>query len=285
MSTILVTGATGQIGGELARLLVAAGADVRGLTRDPLRAASAPAGARLVQGDLEQPATLASAFAGAEKAFFVASASPRLAQLGQHFADAAKHAGVRHVVIVSSSTVLFEPRPLIGQWHFELEQRVEASGLPATMLRPGNFASNVLRWESMIRGQGSVFQAHGDGRSAPIDPRDIAAVAFQALTTARHEGQRYALSGPELLSAREQVERIGRALGRPVRFVEVPEERARQGMTGAGMSALMADAILELLRAGAASGRELLTDTVREVTGRAPRSFDEWLRDHLTALA
>jgi len=282
--TILVTGVTGQVGGELAKRLVAAGADVRGLTRDASHARAALHGARAVQGDFDVPSTLAAAFAGAQSAFFVAPASPRLAELGGHFFEAAKNAGVRHVVIVSSATIQFEPRPAIGHWHWELEQRLEASGLGWTMLRPGNFASNVLRWVPMIRGQGTVFQPYGDAKSSPIDPHDIAAVAFTALTTPNHEGKRYTLTGPELLSAREQVEKIGKVLGKVIRFIDVPEDGARRGMIGAGMPELMADAVLEVVRASATSGG-FKTTTVRDVTGREARSFDDWLRDTAAALA
>jgi uncharacterized protein YbjT (DUF2867 family) len=282
---ILVTGITGQIGGELAKLLVAADAEVRGLTRDPSKARMAPAGTKLVQGDLEDPSTLGAAFAGADRACFVASAGPRLERLGTHFLDAAKRAGVRHVVIVSSAAVLIEPRPAIGRWHLELETRVEASGLAWTILRPGPFASNAWRWAAMIRSQGTVFQPYGDARTAPIDPRDIASVAFSALTTPNHEGKRYTLTGPELVSVREQVHQMAKVLGKSLRFVDVPEDGARKSMLGVGMPEIMVDGILELIRANAEGRASLQTTTVREVTGREARTFNEWVRDHAATFA
>jgi uncharacterized protein YbjT (DUF2867 family) len=108
-------------------------------------------------------------------------------------------------------------------------------------------------------------------------------VAFTALTTPGHEGKTYVLTGSEAMSVREQVEKIGRALGKPLRFVEVPEEGARRGMMSSGMPEMMADAILELVRASTRPSESLVTTTVRDVTGVTARTFDDWLRDHVDA--
>jgi uncharacterized protein YbjT (DUF2867 family) len=281
---ILVTGITGQIGGELARLLASAGADVRGLTRDPSKARASAGRVRLVQGDLEQPTTLGPALEGVESAFFMGPAGPKLREAAKQFFSAARRAGVHHVVALSSGTIEIAPRPQIGRWHMELEEELEASGLPKTVLRPGSFASNVLGWAHMIRGQGSVFHPYADARSAPIDPRDIAAVAFAALTEPNHLGETYALTGPEVLTTREQVEVLASALGKPIRLVEVPEAGARKGMMSSGMPEMMADAILELVRA-ASQSKGFKTSHVLDVTGKEARSFREWVRDNLPAFA
>jgi uncharacterized protein YbjT (DUF2867 family) len=293
---IVITGATGNIGGALMKMLVEANREVRALTRDVAKAkallgsgVSYPgdpqSSVSLVEGDLSRPETLPRALEGAERAFFVAHAGPDLGQMGGHFAEAAQAAGVRHVVIVSSSTVAMVPPTTIGRWHLALEERVKATTVAWTMLRPGNFASNTLRWAHTIRAQGAVFAPNGDGKTAPIDPRDIAAVAFHALTGQGHEGKTYALTGSELVSTREQVEAIAKARGLPIRFVEVPEERARAGMLGAGMPELMADAVLELVRAAGRGDEATKTTTVRDVTGREARTFDDWVRDHVVAFS
>jgi uncharacterized protein YbjT (DUF2867 family) len=145
--------------------------------------------------------------------------------------------------------------------------------------------ANSLRWAGSIRGQASVFAPNGDGRSAPIDPKDIAAVAFVALTRAGHQGKTYPITGSELLSAREQVECIAKALGKPVRFVEVPEAGARAGMLKSGMPELMVDAVLELIRAGAQGTHPFKTTVVRDVTGREPRTFADWVGDNVAAFS
>jgi uncharacterized protein YbjT (DUF2867 family) len=279
---LLITAARGNIGRELVRLLHEAGHKVRAMSREPAKARFG-AGVEVVTGDFTRPDTLPAALAGVDKAFFATEASPELARLGGHFVDAAKAAGVHHVVAVSSGTIAMQPPVAIGRWHLELEERLKSSGLACTFLRPGNFASNTLRWAHTIRTQGAVYAPHGSGTSTPIDPRDIAAVAFHVLTRSGHEGKTYTLTGPDPLTPQEQVERIAKAIGKPLRFVEVPEEGARQGMAKSGMPAFMVEAILELIRGGTRAGAGVKTSTVLEVTGQEPRAFDEWAKDNAAA--
>lgn len=281
---ILVTGATGDVGGEVVRQLVAAGEKVRVLARDPAKAAKLGPAVEVAVGDLLRPDTLGPAFAGAAKVFLMAGA-PDLPAAAEHATAAAKRAGVGHVVLLSSYTTTTEPPTTIGKWHLHAEQQIEATGIAWTMLRPGNFASNALRWAPTIKAQGAVFAPAGQGKSAPIDPYDISSVAVKALTGAGHEGKRYLLTGEELLTTAEQVDVIGAALGRPLRFVDVPEAGARAGMLKSGMSEEIADAILELLRRARAGHDAGQTTTVREVTGAAPRTFATWVRAHLAAFS
>jgi uncharacterized protein YbjT (DUF2867 family) len=289
---ILVTGATGNIGSEVVRQLVGAGVAVRVLTRDPAKAAKLGPGVAVAQGDLTRPDTLAAAFEGAEKALLLAGAQD-LPAAARHAAEAAKRSGTRHIVLISSASVLMQPPNAIGRWHLDAEEAVKAAGhdgghpqtpgLAWTMLRPGNFASNTLRWAPTIRAEGAVFSA-SRGKSAPIDPRDIASVAVKALTAPGHEGRAYALTGPELLSEAEQVEILGTALGKALRWVPVPEEAARAGMLRSGLNEELVDAVLEMLRWWR-EGEPLCTSTVREVTGVEARPFAVWARDHVAAFA
>jgi uncharacterized protein YbjT (DUF2867 family) len=275
---IFVTGATGNIGSELVRQLVALGEPVRVLSRNRERA-SQQLGPKVevVEGDLTQPAGLGTCLEGVDRLFLLTHAHDISTVAGPVF-EAARRAGVRRIVLNSSSTVLFEPSVTIGRWHEAAEERLEASGLEWTMLRPGNFASNALRWAPMIRAQQTVFAPRG-GRSAPIDPRDIASVAAKVLTSEGHVGKRYVLTGSELMTAENQVEILGKVLGTSLRFVAVPEAGARAGMIKGGLTEQMADAILELLRPH--SGEGMMTDTVRDVTGHAARTFEQWAQDSI----
>jgi uncharacterized protein YbjT (DUF2867 family) len=151
-----------------------------------------------------------------------------------------------------------------------------------TMLRPGGFASNALRWAPTIRAQGSVYMPYPEGKYVPIDPRDIAAVAAKVLSTPGHEGKTYTLTGSKAATGREQVEAISAALGKPVKIVEVPEAGARAGMQKSGMPDVMVDAIMELMKPRP-EFQGHVTPTVRELTGREARTFPEWARDHVAS--
>jgi uncharacterized protein YbjT (DUF2867 family) len=279
---ILVTGATGNVGGEVVKQLLEAGAPVRVLARDPAKAAKLGAGVSVVRGDLAAPETLGPAFAGVTKAF-VLSTGPDLARLAGNAVDAAKKAGVAHVVLLSVLGAEFEPSFELGRWHRESERKLEASGLAWTFLRPGSFASNALSWVSSIKAQGVVYSPYGEGKSAPIDPRDIAAVAVKALLAPGHEGKAYSLTGSAAITTGEQVAKISAAIGRPLRFVDVPPEAARDGMLEAGMHPLLVDALLELMARVRAGHGATVSTAVADVLGRPARTFDAWLHDHVAA--
>jgi uncharacterized protein YbjT (DUF2867 family) len=190
-------------------------------------------------------------------------------------------AGVRHVAFVSSGTIDLQPPVTIGRWHLEGEAALKATGMAWTMLRPGAFASNALRWAGSIKAQGAVFAPNAQGRAVPVDPRDIAAVGAAALLHDGHAGRTYTVTGPAVVTPAQQVELIGAALGRPLRFVEVSAEQAREGMLKAGMPPAAVEPVLELM---AVDRHEApVTSVVKDVTGHEPRTFADWVRDNVAA--
>ncbi|WP_369141934.1 NAD(P)H-binding protein [Streptomyces sp. R44] len=272
---ILITGATGNIGHELVRELDGTGTEVRALIRDPARAAALPARAKGVVGDLDEPATLAPAFAGVDKLFLL---TPGIGtDHTAHAVAAAQAAGVSHIVHLSSANVLGDPMPAMGRWHHEREEIVRACGIPTTVLRPGGFMTNALEWAPTIREEGYVLDPVGPGRYAPIDPVDIAAVAALVLTENGHQGEEYVLTGDEALTVTEQVQIIAAAAGRPieVRAALTPAQAVRSRFPR-GVPRALADAITEgfaLMRADTVGFR---TDTVEKLLGRRPRTFAQW---------
>ena len=282
MSIIAVTGATGNIGAEVVRLLLQTDHQVRLLMRDPSKVGALGGKVEVATADLMKPETLQAAFTGAEKAFVLMASTHDIPSAAGAVFQAAERAGVKHVVFLSSGTINYEPPVALGNWHLEGERLLKATSMKWTMLRPGNFASNTLRWAGPIKALGTVFAAHAEHRSAVIDPRDIAAVAAKALSTPGHEGKTYVLTGPTMLSAADQVRILAEALGKPIRLQEVPEAGARAGMLKSGMPEVLADAVLELTRPGHTITSPL-TATVAEVTGSPARSFEQWARDHVTA--
>lgn len=276
MSPILVTGATGTIGRQVASQLLAMGAPVRAMTRHP-DAAGLPSGIEAVRGDLTDPATLDRCLDGVEAVFLVwtapAGAVPAAVE------RIARHA--RRVVFLSAPYQV--PHPLFQQanpmarMHAEIERRIAASGLRWTFLRPGMFAANALSWWApRIRAGGVVRWPYADVPTAPIHERDVAAVAVRALVEEGLDGAEPVLTGPEPLSHREQVAAIGEGIGRPLRFEEISPDEARRELP------FPAPALDMLLKAWAAAlgHPALVTSTVAEITGRPARTFRDWVADH-----
>ncbi|NTX14947.1 SDR family oxidoreductase [Myxococcus sp. CA056] len=278
---ILVTGANGTVGSLVVQQLVEAGQRVRILVRDTAKASKHGGAVEVVQGDLARPETLGAAFAGIEKLFLLTTGPARIEL---HGLDAARAAGVRHVVKFSSMG--FGPTRdalAIGNWHRDVEAALESSGLAWTVLLAGGFNTNALGWAHTLKTQGTAFAATGEGKVAVVDPRDLAAVAVSSLTQPGHEGKRYELTGPQALSFDEQVALIGAAVGRPLRFVDVPPSAARDAMSQAGMPAPLVEGMLEVMATIKAGGAVTVSPAIEQVLGRKPRTFAAWANEHAAA--
>lgn len=281
---ILITGATGTVGTELVTQLVQAGQQVRVLVRDSSKASKFGHVVDIVEGDLLKPETLGAAFVGVDKAFVLCPPGPGLVTMESNAYNAAKQAGIRHIIKLSAAgieTDFFAAAPG-ATWHRESERRLRTLGPAWTILRPGPFASNVIKFWGISQ-RGGLFLPIGDGKDSPIDPRDIAAVAVKVLTTLGHEWKIYELTGPELLSGAELVHKVSAVTGKPLKFVDVPEAAWRQGMIDAGFPQPMVTTLL-IYFSSVKAGLWYVTPTVAELLGRPARTFDEWAQDHVTAL-
>jgi len=281
--SILVTGATGNVGRHVVRQLADAGHDVLAMTRNPDGAIFGK-DVLVVRGDLREPASIP--FDGVEKLYLFPEPSTATEVVGR-----AKAAGVLRIVTLSSGAVTggFDT-----DFQLPVEQAVEASGLAWTHLRPGDFASNTLRlWGPMIRADRVVRYANPDAPGLAIHEADIAAVAVTALLTDGHAGRWYDLTGPARVTYREQVAAIGAALGEEVRFEEVSATKTREILRGQdGWCAANADFLLGFAdySAHGPSMDDVDWDaalvplpTVEEVTGRPARTYAEWARDNVDA--
>lgn len=278
---ILVTGSTGNVGRQVVSQLLGSGVAVRAMARDP-GSAGLPEGVEVVRGDWSDAGTLASCLNGVEAVFLVwpfrtAEAAPPIVD------GVAQHA--RRIVYLSSMGVrddLAEQLDPINQFHADIERLIEKSRLDWTFLRSNTFATNALWWAPQIRAGGVVREPYGAAARPVIHERDIAAVAVRTLTGEGHDGRTYRLTGPQVLTQVEQVEVISEVIGRPLRFEEISPDRARQEHLAAGWPPAVVDG---LLNAYARMAREPVppTTTVEELTGRPPRTFQQWAIDHADA--
>ncbi|MBB5082198.1 NAD(P)H-binding protein [Nonomuraea endophytica] len=309
-ATVLVTGATGTVGRPLIDLLLAQGAKVRAMTRDA-RAAALPDGvdvvevdparalnndqARVQDGDLgrAQDGDLGRVLDGVSGLFLnpralghnpdphaVTAAANRLLGL-------AREHGVERVVTMSALNVDHDldeqPSRLRGEYNKEAEAAVTASGMEWTALRSGYYAVNTIgSWAAQIRAGDTVRSAYAGAAWAPLHERDLAAVAAHALLTGDLAGERPVLTGPRALTQQEMIETIGAAIGRPLRFEEVPPEAALQGLLRAGVPEALAAGFLTL-QARSYLQHDLVTGEVERILGRPGLTFAEWATDHTSA--
>lgn len=263
---ILVTGATGTIGSHVVRLLTERGVPFRAMSRR-----DRPGG---VRADFDDPASLARAVADVDTVFLVTAPAVPTADHDIALVTAARAAGVRKIVKLSAigSGERFDGAT-VGAWHLAAEEAIEASGLVWTMLRPPSFASNFLWYGALIHAGEPVPNLVGDSRQAVVDPRDVAAAAVAAMTSDAHDGQRYDLTGPELLTFADQATILEGVLERPVKITDTNAlDQLPTGMV-TGINWARAD------------GAAYITDHVPQVLGRPAGTFEQWARDHREAFA
>jgi uncharacterized protein YbjT (DUF2867 family) len=282
---ILITGATGTVGREVIGELQRLGATgVRALVRDPARASFIrEAGFETVEGDFDRPETLDAALEGVERAFLLTPPSPHTVAQHAAFIEAAKRAGVRRVVKLSAVGADSSAPEGFGKWHGQSEELLRSSGLGWTILRPNFFMQNLLGQAGAIAAQGAVYQPVGDARASFIDVRDIAAVAARTLTDEGHEGETYVLTGPEALSYTDVAAKLSEATGRPVAYVAITPEQFREGALAQGLPEWLVSALERLNELAVSGDAEEVTEDVRRVGGREPKTFDEFARDHAKA--
>jgi uncharacterized protein YbjT (DUF2867 family) len=278
MNSILVIGATGTIGRQVASQLAATGAQVRAMARNP-GAAQLPLQVEVVCGDLTLPETLDGCLDGIDTVFLVwtapaAAVAPALELITKR---------ARRIVYLSAplktAHPLFQQPNLLRTMFEQIERLIEASGRQWTFLRPGMFSANALSWWApQIRAGDVVRWPYLAAPTAPIDERDIAAVAVRALCEDGHAGAEYVLTGAQSLSQYEQISAIGRAIGRSLRVEEIsPDEARRELLTIGPLPAV--DMLLEAWAAALGQPAHV-TSTVAEITGAPAKTFFEWATDH-----
>ena len=245
---LLVTGANGLNGSAVVSRLSARGVPVRALVRTLSKGADLATlpGVEVVEGDMARPETLVDALRGVERAMLISSSDAAMFDVQASFIDAARAAGVRHVVKLSGIMPEVDSDFRFARMHGQIEQKLEASGMAFTHLRAGEFMQAYFRQVRSIVAQSAIRLPMADARIASIDVADIADVAVAALTGAGHAGQTYPITGPAALTMAEVAEQISVAIGKPVRYIPVPPQDYLAANLANGMPAYTAEALVEL---------------------------------------
>jgi uncharacterized protein YbjT (DUF2867 family) len=279
--TILVTGATGNVGSQVVAALRARGAQVRAFVRDPGRAAALLGDdVDLAVGDFADGDSVRRALDGADRVFLACSNAPGQVDYEIGAIEAAEAAGVQRLVKLSTSVAAVDSPLLFPRWHGLIERHLVRSGLPAVRICPGFMMSSLLMSADAIRATGRIFAPAGRARIAMVHPRDVAAAAAVTLTEDGHEGARYVLNGPRAITYEEVAAHLSEATGRRIEFVDVPDEAAQQAMLESGLPPAVAEFLVRLFRALRQGLDEKTSGTVRALTGAEPRTFAEFAREH-----
>jgi uncharacterized protein YbjT (DUF2867 family) len=286
VTMVFVTGATGNVGAKVVKELRDRGAPVRAFVRDPAKASSLlGSGVDLAGGDYAEPTSILAALQGVEVAFLACGNHPRQVEYERNVIDAAARVGVRRLVKLSALGAEPGSRVPFWDWHGGLERHLRASGLASVVLRPQFYMSNLLGSAETIKEAGAIFAPAGGAKIPMIDPRDVAAAAAAVLTEDGHDGQTYVLTGPEAITFDEVAFCLSEVAGRTIRYVDVPDDVARDGLLRAGMPDWMAENIVSVFGMRREDPAPEPTDAVDRLTGRQPRGFADFTRDHAALFA
>ena len=277
-NTTLITGASGTIGSAL----------LQQLKNSNLRVIAGSSSGRMVsdvetrQVDLADAATLASAFAGVDTLFLLLPLQENMVQLTRNAIQAARAAGVKHIVRSSGAGADASSGVAIARVHGEIDQMVIESGLSWTITRPNSFMQNYINFYGpMIQG-GAIYLPQADGKISLIDVSDIAAVNAAILQNpSAHAGKMYTLTGTEAVSNADIADRIGQALGKKIHYVAVPDQAGVEAMQGMGMGAWNINVLMSLNQVIAAGYAAGISDDVQTVLGRQPLGFDQFVQKNL----
>lgn len=293
--TILVTGATGTVGSEVVKQLLASPSsryDIRAAIHskkgaDKIRRYQ---GIETVEIDYDKPDTLATAFKGVEKLFLLTVPKPDMEDISFNVVKEAKKNCVSYIVKLSAEVADAELGTIIGRLHRREEKIIEESGIPYTFLRPTSFMQNIVNFFGhTIKTQNAFYLPLRNGKVSFVDVRDVATVAVAVLLTENNETRQqyvnkvYHITGQEALSCSQAAEILSKVIGRKISYIDIPEEGARKGMRVMGMEDWFIDAMIELyniIRAGYASQT---TTVVEKITGRKPISFEQFVRDYTSS--
>lgn len=277
---ILITGASGTVGGEIVRQLGRIGQGARALLRSRAKADALPSSIEIVPGDFSDMASLARAVEGVDAVYMTSFDRPELLELQSNLISVARDAGVRVVVRLSGMRADIDAAATISRDHGLCDQQLAGSGLGYVLLQPNWFHQNFLGYFP----GGVMSLPVGEGRTSFVDVRDIAAVAVAALTDPRHLGKTFVLTGPGALCHEEVARTLSEVTGECFAFEDLSDEAWRVRAMDHGMGQGEADGLIGIFRMIRDGSMEEVTDDVERVTGRAAIGLPAFARDYAKAL-
>jgi len=282
---ILITGASGTVGRAVLDEVRKTGASFRAMYRDAGEAKKAGAGITTVVADFADKESLRPAVDGFDAVFVVCSPIPQLVELEGNVMEVCAEKGVRHVVL-NSALGAGDYAKSFPSWHRKVEDKLKASGIAYTILRPNSFLQNIVAYNApSIRAQGAFYAAMGNAKLSLIDVRDVGTASAKILAAPHaHAEKTYELNGPEAFNYSEVAQHISRATGQDVKFVDIPEEAQRKAMLDMGMPEWQITALLDLQQYYSKLGKGgEVTDTLPKLLGRAPIRLDQFLQENKDA--
>jgi len=279
---ILITGASGNVGGAVLKKVVESGQPVSAMYRSDADARSAPPKVRAVIADFADKNSLSRAFENVDSLFLVCSPILQLVELESNAIDIAGEKGIKHLVL-SSSAGAGRWDKSFPKWHTEAEHALKSSGLGHSIVRPNSFMQNITAFfAGTIQTQDVFYSSMGQSKASLVDVQDIADVVA-ALLTSEAQNAVYELNGPEALTYSEVAERISKHSGRTIRYVDIPMAEQMKALLNTGMPDWQAQALIDLQDYYLQGNGGELTDDIERITGHSPRDLNQFLAASLSA--
>jgi uncharacterized protein YbjT (DUF2867 family) len=279
---ILVTGATGNIGGEIIKALATQAIPARAMVRNPAKAAKLD-GIELVEGDFDNPTALNTALTGIKRAFLILPDSSEAERLGQNFLEAATQVGLEQIVYLSMWGAEENTAISFAKIHWQTEQQIKANRVGYTFLQPNLFMQNFLRQAPGIVAQGSVSLPMNEGKVSIVDIRDIAATAAGLLVNGGYKNETVIITGSESLTYPEATRQIGEIIGKEITYNVLSFETAKESYLKFGMNPTYVNDLIELYRLFDSGYGQAVTDVVEKIGKKKPYTFKQFVQDHLQA--
>ena len=286
--TVLVIGATGNVGTHVVNALVGQGTATRIITRNPERAAALfPAGVDIIEGDTVDESVLMASLDGVDAVFLLTFHGRDMAEVQLRIIRALRRTTVKIVKLSGTSSAIRPDGPYACRLHWEIEEILKGTGMPHVIVRPNAFMQTMINQIMLpaIQTTGKMPNAVGQAGLSLIDARDIGAVSATVLTKPDWDGQTLVLTGPRAVTFPEIASLIGDIRGRSIETLEITPDDVRVSLIGRGMAEWEAEHFQEMYQVFRNGESSYVTSDVEVVTGRPPRTIEDYLLGEREAFA